>query len=105
MKVALEQRGLHVVSEVWDGHKHIDLGIPAARINIEVDGKQHLTSCKQILADLARGHYSDGLGYDTIHIHNNELETDLEPIANAIAEAAKARSKTIHEAGSAARFD
>lgn len=90
--------------EVWDGHKHIDLGIPTARINIEVDGKQHLTSSRQILADLARGHYSDGLGYDTIHIHNEELQTDLEAIANAIAEAAMIRTKTIHDAGASTRF-
>lgn len=91
LKSVLQKRGLRVLSEVYDGHKHIDLALPEAHINIEVDGLQHLTDARQILSDLARSHYSDYGGYDTIHIHNTEIREHLESIANAIAEAAYAR--------------
>ena len=40
--------------ELHDGHKHIDLTIPKAKINVEVDGIQHLTNADQIVADLSR---------------------------------------------------
>lgn len=89
LRTALEKYGIKVLSEVYDGHKHIDLTIPDAHINIEIDGKQHLTDPNQILADLSRSHYSDDLGYHTLHIHNKEIQESLEEIAIAIAEAAK----------------
>lgn len=89
LRNALEKYGIRVLSEVYDGHKHIDLTIPDARINIEIDGKQHLTDPNQILADLSRSHYSDDLGYHTLHIHNEEIRENLEEIAIAVAEAAK----------------
>lgn len=89
LKEALEGLGIHVLAEHYDGHKHIDLAIPRARINIEIDGSQHLTDPYQILADLNRSHYSDDLDYRTLHIHNEEIHTNLEKIAVAIAEAAK----------------
>src|SRR5689334_3065616 len=73
LKEALEKLGIRVLAEVDDGHKHIDLAIPSARINIEVDGGYHLTNPYQILADLKRSHYSDDLGYDTIHISNEAI--------------------------------
>ena len=91
LKEALEASGLRVLSEVSDGHKHIDLAIPAARINIEVDGMHHLTDPYQILSDLSRSHFSDDLGYGTLHIHNDEIKSNLPKISKAIADAAKLR--------------
>lgn len=82
---------LDVRSEQSDGHKHIDLAIPLARLNIEVDGLQHLTNMHQILSDLARAHYSDDAGYDTLHIPNTLIHNDLPNIANAIAQVAHQR--------------
>lgn len=89
LKEALEGLGIRMLAEHWDGHKHIDLSIPDAHINIEIDGPQHLTDPYQILADLNRSHFSDDLGYRTLHIHNEEIKSNLEKIAVAIAEAAK----------------
>jgi very-short-patch-repair endonuclease len=89
LKVALEGLNIRVHAELWDGHKHIDLTIPDAHINIEIDGVQHLTDPYQILADISRAHYSDELGYNTLHIHNDEIRSNLEKVAVAIAEAAK----------------
>lgn len=89
LKEALESLGIKMLSEHWDGHKHIDLSIPDAKINIEIDGPRHLTDPFQILADMNRSHGSEMLGYHTLHIHNEEIDTNLERIAVAIAEAAK----------------
>jgi isopentenyldiphosphate isomerase/very-short-patch-repair endonuclease len=91
LKIALEKLGLRVLAEVDDGHKHIDLTLPDARINIEVDGSQHLTDPYQILSDLKRTHYSDDLGYDTIHIPNHALRSNLGGVASALAEAGALR--------------
>ncbi|MFZ2049270.1 MAG: DUF559 domain-containing protein [Minisyncoccia bacterium] len=91
LKNALENHGLRVLSQVPDGYKHIDLAIPDAKINIEVDGPKHLTNGHQIYSDLMRSHYSDNLGYFTIHIPNDAIHSELEKVAKALAEAAKIR--------------
>ena len=93
LKEALEKLGIRVLSQVSDSHKVIDLAIPSARINIEVDGSQHVTDTYQILSDLKREHYSDDLGYDTIHITNQAIHTNLGGIASALAEASKIREE------------
>ena len=94
LRQALEKRCVKVLSEVAaDGYKHIDLAIPKAKINVEIDGIQHLTDPKQIVADLARGYYSHKLGYDTMHIPNEMIRTHLEEIAEGLAEASKIREK------------
>jgi very-short-patch-repair endonuclease len=93
LKQALEKRGVRILAEIDDGYKHIDLAIPAARLNIEVDGRQHYENPHQIISDLKRTHYSDDLGYDTIHIPNTFIHDDLEKIADALAEATRIRSK------------
>lgn len=96
LKRALEGRGVTVYHELYDGHKHIDLAIPRAKINVEVDGIRHLTDPHQILADLARGYYSHKKGFDTMHIQNNMINNHLPEIAEALAEASKIRERTIH---------
>ncbi len=97
LKNALEALGVRVLSQVPDGYKHIDLAIPDARINIEVDGIKHLTNPYQIIADLKREEGSQELGYSTIHIQNEEIHFNLEKIAKALAEAAKIREAQIRE--------
>lgn len=96
MKDALEERGVKVYVELHDGFKTVDLALPRAKINIEVDGIQHLTDPKQILADLGRGYYSHKNGYDTMHIQNEMVRTHLGEIADALAEASKVREHKIH---------
>jgi very-short-patch-repair endonuclease len=95
----LEKRGIRVLTEVDDGHKHIDLGIPDARINIEVDGRQHYEDPHQIMSDLKRSHYSDDRGYDTIHIPNVFIDNDqdLQKVADALAEASKIREQKLRD--------
>jgi very-short-patch-repair endonuclease len=93
LKRALEEKGVLVYVELDDGYKHVDLAIPKAKLNVEVDGIKHLTDPHQIVADLARGFYSHKSGYDTMHIPNEMLHKHLEEISSALAEASKTRQK------------
>jgi len=96
LKEALESRGARVYLELDDGHKHVDLAIPRAKLNIEIDGIQHLTDPHQILSDLGRGYYSHKNGYNTMHIPNEMIHKHLQEIAEALAEASKIREKQIY---------
>ena len=89
----LKKLGLKVNEEVWDGHKHVDLSIPDGKLDIEVDGIQHLTDPNQIVTDFKRSNYSRDDGYETIHIHNIDLNLrkDAEDIAEAIAKVSEKR--------------
>lgn len=96
LKDALHKRGVKVYVELDDGYKHIDLAIPKARLNIEVDGIKHLTDPDQIVADLGRGYFSHKNGYNTMHIPNEMIHKHLEGIADALAEATKIRAHKLH---------
>ncbi len=94
---ALRGHGLKVMVEVKDRDedgdtiKTIDITIPEARLNVEVDGRHHVRSAKQILADIKRTETSYEKGYSTIHVTNHDIFSDIEAVANGIAEAAKIR--------------
>lgn len=96
LKEALEEKGVRVLVELHDGYKTVDLAIPKAKINIEVDGIQHLTDPNQIVADLSRGYYSHKNGYDTLHIPNEMVRLHLEEISMALAAAANMRERKIY---------
>ena len=95
LKEALETHGVRVYKELHDGHKTIDLAIPKAKLNVEVDGIQHLINPDQIVADLSRGYYSHKNGYDTLHIPNEMIRLHLKEISGALAEASKIRERRI----------
>jgi very-short-patch-repair endonuclease len=96
LKVALEQKGVLVHLEIYDGYKHVDLCIPKAKIDVEVDGIRHLTDPHQILADLHRGYYSHKDGYNTMHIPNEMIHSHLREISEALAEASKIREQKLN---------
>ena len=81
---ALENKNIKVVPEYWDGHKHVDIYIPENEMYIEIEGLQHFTDAKQILADLKRDYYSDKENHFTFRITNQLIETHLEEIVDAI---------------------
>ena len=83
---ALKDRGIPVELEKFDGYKTIDISIPSARINIEVDGTHHNTNSMQALADLKRTYYSFLEGYYTLRIPNSLLRSNLEQTTQYIAE-------------------
>lgn len=95
LKKYLQKIGLKVEKEVYDGHKHIDLSIDAAKLDIEVDGMYHLTDPKQIITDIKRSNHSREDGYETIHVHNVDIRQDVEGIAQAIAQVSAKREEDI----------
>ena len=95
LKEALEQKGVLVRLETYDGYKHVDLCIPKAKLDVEVDGIRHLTDPYQIVADLHRGYYSHIDGYNTMHIPNELIHSHLKEIAEALAEASKIREQKL----------
>jgi very-short-patch-repair endonuclease len=95
LKKYLKKLGIKVENEVSDGFKHVDLSMPGARLDIEVDGEQHLTDPDQIMTDYTRAYYSREAGYETIHVHNKDLieDKDARAIASAIAEVSAIREE------------
>jgi very-short-patch-repair endonuclease len=90
----LKKLKVNFIPEFNDGYKHVDIRIPTAKLDIEVDGEQHLINPSQIVRDLKRSHYSSKDGFDTIHIHNKDLEGEsANNIASALAEAVAIRSE------------
>lgn len=91
LALALENRNIEFSLEHWDGHKHVDICIPAAKINIEIDGLQHYENPRQIIADFNRESYSDKDGFYTLHIPNEIVRNHLAEIALAIEKVVQAR--------------
>lgn len=94
---ALLKRGVELEVEHWDGHKHIDIYIPKDNLYIEVDGIHHITNPKTIISDLNRDYFSFKDGFFTKHITNEAIETNLDEIADAIANVAQNAPNKIGE--------
>ena len=90
---ALNKRDIHNELEFDDGYKHTDISIPWARLNLEIDGKYHLTDPEHLFRDLERDSYSHLDGIDTIRIPNSIVDSDLDKVANSIAEVARKRAR------------
>lgn len=82
---ALKEKGIDIETEHWDGHKHIDIFIPKAKIYIEVDGLPHFSKPERILSDFERDYYSSRDGFFTKRIPNELINTHLNEITDAIA--------------------
>ncbi len=98
----LKKRNVSAKLEKFDGFKTIDIAIPEAKVNIEVDGAHHNYDKKQALADLKRTFFSFKKGYLTLRIPNS-LSRDrktLEETANYVVEflnESKKRNQTTKE--------
>jgi very-short-patch-repair endonuclease len=86
---ALIARGIKCTLEKWDGNKHIDIAIPWARINIEIDGNHHYINPNQMTSDLQRDYYSARKGFKTIRIPNIFIENNLDKVADGISQVAR----------------
>jgi very-short-patch-repair endonuclease len=93
---ALLQKGLFAELGYCDGHKCVDIHIPEAHLNIEVDGKQHYTDPEQIMADFLRDGYSQNDGIDTLRIPNSMIDTHLDAVVTAIVQVAS-RKQTLEK--------
>ncbi|TGK71451.1 DUF559 domain-containing protein [Leptospira wolffii] len=84
---ALLSRGVPAKLELFDGFKHIDIAIPKAKVNIEVDGGHHNFDKRQALADLKRTYYSFKKGYLTLRIPNSLItKENLDETADFIVD-------------------
>jgi very-short-patch-repair endonuclease len=83
---ALRLRGVPAILEKSDGFKTIDIAVPHAKVNIEVDGGHYNYSAKQAMSDLKRTLFSFKKGYSTLHIPNSLAKYDLEQAADLITE-------------------
>lgn len=75
----LKSRGIYseLEKEVVAGsiRIHIDLAIPQAGLNLEIDGIQH-SSKRQAISDLSRTYYCMEKGYTTIRVPNSVFKDD-----------------------------
>ena len=94
---ALRKRGIDLLLEHWDGHKHVDIYIPKAKIYIEVDGTQHDMKLRQAISDFNRDYFSYKEGYFTKHITNAEIDVHLEKIADIITQVVEEASGKMGE--------
>ena len=83
--------------EYWDGHKHVDIAIPWAKLYIEIEGRQHGFNPKQILSDETRDTSSQKEGYYTKRIPNEWVDRDAQQVASGIARLARRRYRQMKE--------
>jgi very-short-patch-repair endonuclease len=95
---ALKSLDVEHEMEYSDGHKHVDIAIPAARMYLELDGAQHAFSPKQMCADDERDKHSHKDGYITKRIPNLWVEQNADKLAASIAILAKKREYELREA-------
>ena len=76
--LVLRSEGIQAELEKHDGYKTIDIAIPKAKLNIEVDGQHHNYCESQSLADLKRTRYSWEKGYKTLRIPNSLIQEKLD---------------------------
>jgi very-short-patch-repair endonuclease len=88
---ALKKRGIRHNLEDYDGYKHVDISIPWAKLNIEIDGRQHLLNAKQLYSDLERDSFSHEEEIRTIRIPNEMIERNLDELADSLARVARKR--------------
>lgn len=93
LSAALSKRGIKNRLEEYDGYKHVDISIEWARLNIEIDGKQHLLDSRQMYADLERDSYSQEDGIVTKRITNELVDRHLDELADAMAKVARKRHR------------
>lgn len=86
---ALIVRGIKCELEKYDGYKHIDIAIPWAKINIEIDGTQHYLDPQQVAADYKRSYHSMQKGFKTIRYPNFIIENNVDEVADTIAKIAR----------------
>jgi len=94
---SLKRQGVNHQLEYGDGFKHVDIAVPWAKLYLELDGKHHAFSSKQMCADDERDKYSQKEGYTTKRIPNEWVDANVDRLARSIATLAKKRYREIKE--------
>lgn len=93
----LRERGIDLCQQYYDGYKTIDIYVPKAKLDIEVDGMDHFMIPHQIISDFKREYWSERAGYHTIHIPNHFIKNKsyLDKIVEALAQVIKLREEEL----------
>jgi very-short-patch-repair endonuclease len=83
---ALLKRGVPAELEKEVGYMTVDIAIPDAMVNIEVDGGHHNFDAGQALRDLKRTYHAFRKGYLTLRIPNSLIKANLEQTADYITD-------------------
>ena len=68
----------------------MDISIPWAGLDIEIDGKHHIFNSKQLYSDIERTYHSqDEDDVRTIRIPNDFIDKDVTAVADSIAKVAR----------------
>ena len=95
---ALTNKGIKCVLEhPSDGHKHIDIRLIEAKIDIEVDGDENVTEPTRSESDVKRRYWSYREGFVTIHIPNHIVNQKLDKVADAIFQVAMTRKGLLNQ--------
>ncbi len=92
---ALKKLGVRFRAEVMTKNTYTDIVIPSSKMDIEVDGRHHITDYGQVLKDLEKSHNAHERGCDTLHVTNHDVYENVGGVASAIAEASAIREEKI----------
>jgi very-short-patch-repair endonuclease len=85
LKSRLNKHGVECVLEhPTDGHKHVDIRLIEAKIDIEVDGDEHFIDPERFASDVKRRYWSSQEGYVTLHIPNHIIDQKLNDTVEAL---------------------
>lgn len=94
---ALKSLDVEHTLEYSDGFKHVDIAIEWAKLYLELDGRQHGFSPKQMCADDERDKHSQKNGFVTKRIPNEWVDKNVDRLALSIAGLANKRYREILE--------
>lgn len=86
---ALRKQDIKHTLEYSDGHKHVDIAIPWAKVFVELEGYQHTFNPKQVISDRERDYHSQKEGYYTWRVPNERIDRDVDGVARSIAKLAR----------------
>jgi len=86
---ALQGQGVKALIDFFDGYKHIDIAIPEAKLNIEVDRVHHNINSKKALSNLKRTYSSFKNGYFTLRIPNSLVRNNFKECVDLVMEIVK----------------
>ncbi len=90
---ALKKRGIDCELEPYTVHKHVDISIKNAKLNIGIDGEHHSLDPEQLHLDLISDENSLKEGFATKHYTLRDIDDNLEGIADTLAEVVQQRIK------------
>jgi very-short-patch-repair endonuclease len=94
---ALKKLDIQHTLEYSDGHKHVDIAIPWAKLFLEIEGQQYTFSPKQMISDHERDAHSLTAGFYTMRIPNERVDKDVDGVAQSVARLARYMFRKIKE--------